>query len=259
MIDSHMHLEQGDYDKDRDELVKELKKELKAVITVCADIGDWEKTRSLVEKYKEFVFATAAIHPQHIGKVKKKEIEDFIDLLREEAKKGNLVGIGECGLDYNWVKDEKLREKQKEMFIQFIKLAKEVKLPLVVHSWNSDEEVIKILEDEGMKGKKVLLHQFEGKRLVEKIKENRWFVSIGPGVQRSKNRRKLARDLPLNQITLETDSPWFGDGKRGTPLNVKKAAEKIAEIKKISVKEVEEQTDLNSIKLFNLSKLFKKV
>ena len=93
---------------------------------------------------------------------------------------------------------------------------------------------------------------FGDNKLVKRIADNGWFVSIGPGIQRSKTTRKIARDMPLKQILIETDSPWFGENERGTPLNVKKAAEKIAEIKKISVKEVEEQTDLNAISLFKL-------
>lgn len=252
MIDAHLHLEQKDYDGSRDDLIKEWKKKLKFLVTVCASTKDWMKTKSFVDEYKGFVFAVAAIHPQYIGKIKQKEIDDFIKLLKKEKK--YLAGIGECGLDYHWVKDEKLREKQRKMFVQFIQLAKELNIPLVVHSWESDEDVLGILENEGMKGKKVLLHQFESNKFAERIKNNGWFVSMGPGIKRSKNRRKLARDIPLKQILLETDSPWFGDGERGTPLNVWKAAEKIAEIKKVSVKEVEKQTDLNSIKFFSLKK-----
>jgi len=252
MIDAHMHLEQKDYDKDRDSLIKEWKKKMKFLVTVCADIKDWEKTKNFVKSYKGFVFAVAAIHPQHIKGLKDKEVKDFFSILKKNNK--NIVGIGECGLDYHWVKDEKLREKQRELFINHIKLAKEMKLPLVVHSWESDSDVLDILEKEGMKSKKVLLHQFGGNSFIDRVIVNGWWVSVGPGVLRSKSRKKVVRDMPLDKILLETDSPWFGDGERGTPLNVLKAAEKIAEIKKITVKEVEKQTDKNAIDFFGLSK-----
>lgn len=252
MIDSHMHLEQKDYDKDRDKLVSEWKKKLKFLVTVCADINDWEKTKSFIEKYKGFVSAIASIHPQHIDRSEKKEIVDFFNILKKDKK--YLVGIGECGLDYHWVKDEGLRKKQREMFVEHIKLAKEMKLPLIIHSWKSDEEVFNILEKEGVAGKKVLWHQFGGNQFVQKIIDNNWMISVGPGVLRSKNRRKVVRDMPLDRIMLETDSPWFGEEERGTPLNVWKTAEKIAEIKKISVEEVEKQTDKNAIAFFGLRK-----
>ena len=78
-------------------------------------------------------------------------------------------------------------------------------------------------------------------------------ISIGPNILKKKDAKKVARDCLLTQIMLETDSPWFGDGKRGNPLNVFKAAEKVAEVKKKTIKEIEKQTDENSIKFFGLN------
>lgn len=252
MIDAHCHLEQKDYDKIRDKVVADCKKHLKALISVCADHKDWDVTKEIIEKYKGYVFVTAAVHPEYIEQLDMKEVRKFIDVLREEAKEGNLVGIGEQGLDYHWVKDPVWRDKQKDMFIAFLKLAKEVDLPAIIHSRDAYLECIQILEEQGMIGRKVLLHQFGDHKLVPRIIKNGWFVSIGPGILRSKSARKIARDLPLENLMLETDSPWFGETWPGTPLNVVKAAEKIAEIKKISVGEVERQTDINAINFFNL-------
>ncbi|MFC1686080.1 TatD family hydrolase [Nanoarchaeota archaeon] len=262
MIDSHAHLEQKDYEKDLDKLIPEWKKKLKKVITCCACPSDWERTKEIVKKNKKFVFAIAGVHPIYVSEVKvekskplsTKDVEKFIEVLKKEAKDVNLVGLGEVGLDYHWVKDEKLRERQKEWFVMFIELAKEMDLPIIIHSWEAYSECIDVLEEHGMKGKKVLLHQYGENKEVERIIKNNWMVSIGPNILRSKKVKKIARDLPLKQILLETDSPWFGDGERGTPLNVYKAANKIAEVKGISVKEVEEQTDLNSIRFFSLDK-----
>jgi TatD DNase family protein len=245
-------LEQEDYDKDREKVIESCKKGLKAVITCCADFKDWKLTLEMIKKHKGFVFATAAIHPEYVEQISSKEVKEFIEVLRQSAKEGLLVGIGEQGLDFHWVKNPVFREKQKNMFIAFINLAKETNLPIVVHSRDAPLETIMILEGQGMAGKKVMLHQFPDNKPLPRIIENKWFVSIGPGILRSKKVRKIARDLPLNQIMLETDSPWFGDGQRGTPLNVKKVAEKIAEIKKISVEEVEKHTDSNAIKFFSL-------
>jgi len=247
-----MHLEQKDYDKDRDKLISEWKKKLKVIVTSCADIADWKLTKELVSKYKGFVFATAGVHPQYVNKYSDEEVGEFIKVLKKEKK--NIVGIGEVGLDFHWIKDEKLREKQKEWFVKFIRLARELEIPLVVHSWSACLECVEILEEQGMIGRKVLLHMFGDNKLVERIAKNGWHVSIGPGIQRSKTTRKIARDMPLNLILMETDSPWFGDGERGTPLNVFKAAEKAAEIRRISVEELEKQTDLNATKFFGLKK-----
>ena len=252
MIDAHCHLEQSDYNLDRAAVIKECRQKLKAVITCCADPRDWAITKLLIGEYKGFVYAIAGIHPEFIKDISKDEINKFIDVIKKEAKAGNIKAIGEVGLDYYWIKENVLREKQKELFIRFIELSKELNLPLVVHSRDAVFECIEILEDKGMKNKRVLMHLMGDKTLVKKIVDNGWMISVGPGILKSKETRKVARDCPLTHLMLETDSPWFGLGSRGMPLNVFKAAEKIAETKKVSVEEIEKQTDKNSINFFNL-------
>jgi len=253
MIDAHCHLEQEDYDSDRAAVIRECKQKLKAVITCCADPRDWDITKLLIEEYRGFVYAIAGIHPEFIKDISKEEINKFIEVIKKEAKAGNIKAIGEIGLDYYWIKETTLRERQKGLFVRFIELAKELNLPIVVHSRDAVFECIEILEDNGMKNKKVLMHLMGDKTLVGKIASNGWMISVGPGILKSKETRKVARDCPLTHLMLETDSPWFGFGNRGMPLNVFRAAEKTAETKKISVEEVEKQTDKNTISFFNLN------
>jgi TatD DNase family protein len=248
MIDAHCHLEQKDYDADRDEFIENLKKELKAVITCCAHPDDFELTMQIVEKHAGFVFATAGIHPTYIKEISEKQIENFMEILKENRKK--IVGIGEVGLDYYWIKESSWQKKQKEMFIQFIEFAKEIKKPLVIHSREATEDCVKILEQED--AKHVLMHLFGEKKLLERIVENEWYISIGPIITRSKTHKKIARDFPLERILLETDSPWFGFGKRGTPLNIKPVAEKIAEVKKLSFEEVWQICGKNAVRFYEL-------
>ena len=94
---------------------------------------------------------------------------------------------------------------------------------------------------------------FADKNLAERVANNGWMVSIGPSIQRSKGLRKIARDIPIQNLMTETDSPWFGEGEeRGLPTNTFKAAEKIAEIKGISIEEVEKQTEQNAISFYGL-------
>ena len=253
MIDVHCHLEQQDYDKDREEVIASLKKELKAVITSCADPRDWPITLEMVKKHKKFVFAVAGIHPEYIKDIKKDEISKFIEVIRKEAKLGNIVGIGEVGLDYYWIKEYVLREKQKDLMIEFIKLSKELKLPLVIHSREAMSDTVYLLENYA-KEEKVLLHLFGERKILPRILERKnWSISIGPMIKRSKDHKKIVRDMPLERIMLETDSPWFGEEKkRNTSLAIKEVAEKIAEIKKIPFDQVWKQCALNAIKFFNL-------
>ena len=252
MIDCHCHLEQEDYDSDRQDVIKKCREKLKALVTCCAKPKDWSLTKEIVLKNKGFVYAIAGIHPEFIKEISEKEINDFISAIKTELKKRLVKGIGEIGLDYHWIKEEEWREKQRKLFIKMINLAKELNLPLIIHSRDAVGECIEILEKSGMKGKKVLMHLMTEREFLQRITENGWMISIGPGILRSKAARKTARDCPVSNLMLETDSPWFGQGERGTPLNVIKAAEKIAEIKKISVEEVEKKTDENAINFFNL-------
>jgi len=253
MIDSHCHLEQDDYNKDRQKVVDSLKKKMKAVVTCCADPKDWKRTKEIVEKNKGFVFATAGVHPEFIKDIPIEDVRAFFDVIRKEAKEKSIVGIGEVGLDYYWIKEFIMRDKQKELFRKFIDLSKELDLPLIIHSRDACLDTVVLLEQQEMKGRKVLLHLFEDKNLIERVVGNGWMVSIGPGIQRSKTTRKIARDLPVENMLIETDSPWFGEkDERGTPLNTFKAAEKIAEIKGISVEDLEKQTDKNAIEFYGL-------
>jgi len=250
MIDSHCHLEQKDYSKDRDQVIENCKKELKAVVTCCAHPKNFDLTLQIVEKNKNFVFCTAGIHPEYIKEISEREKDEFLDLIRESKNKVN--GIGECGLDFDWVKEGEWQEKQKELFIEFIAFAKELNLPLVVHSRAAYDEAVKILEQED--AKQVLLHMFGANHLVKRVIENDWYVSMNTIVLRSKKHKKVVRDVPMEKLLLETDSPWLGlEGKRNDPLSVKIVAEKVAEIKKLSFEEIDKITTKNAIEFFNLS------
>jgi TatD DNase family protein len=253
MIDAHCHMEQKDYDPDRATVIRECKEKMRAIVTCCADPRDWELTKALVKEYPNFVYAIAGIHPEFIKDFEKGEIKDFLEIIRKAAKEKTIKAIGEIGLDYYWIKEPVHREKQRDLFIKLINVAKELNLPIVVHSRDAVLECISILEEQGMKNEKVLMHMMNDKSFLKKIIENNWIISIGPGILKSKDTRKIARDCPISNLVLETDSPWFGLGNRGTPLNVYKAAEKIAEIKNISVKEVERITDKNAITFYNLN------
>lgn len=252
MIDCHCHLEQKQYNKEREQIITDAKKELRALVTCSAHPKDIPLTIQLTKKYPSFIFAALGIHPTYIKETTEKEIKEAIKEIKKN--KDNIVAIGETGLDYHWIKELEAREKQKILFKKLITLAKELDKPLVLHSWDATAETINILEQEGMKNKKVLMHLLSDKKVIQKILENNWFVSIGPGIKKSKDIRKIARDIPLNKILLETDSPWFKqEGQEyGIPNNVKIPCQKIAEIKRVSLAEVEKQTDLNAINFFNL-------
>lgn len=236
------------------EVVKELKKELKAVVTVATEPKFFERGLEIAEKYRSFAFLSAGIHPEFVKEISQEQIEKAFEWLKENEK--SLVGIGESGLDYFWVKEPEWREKQKGLFEKSIALAKELDKVLVVHTREAHEQVIEILEKN--RAEKVQLHMWGGNSFVKTILDHGWFVSVGPVVKTSKKHQKVVRDLPLELLLLETDSPWFGlkdsEGKplRGLPTNIKIPAEEIAKIKDLEFKEVWEECGKNAVKLFKL-------
>ncbi|MCK4428809.1 MAG: TatD family hydrolase [Candidatus Aenigmarchaeota archaeon] len=249
MIDAHCHLEQKDYDKDRDEVISKCQKELKAIVTCCAHPKDFKKSMEIVKKHKGFIFLTAGFHPEFIAGFSKEKINEYLKEIEDNKK--YLVGIGECGLDYHWVKDEKLRVEQEKLFVEHINLAKKLNLPLVIHSRDGEKECLEILKEQ--KAERVLLHFFSDKNLIPEVIESNYFVSINTAIFRSKNIKKIAKKIPIEKMMLETDSPWLGGGKRNTPVSVKRVAEKIAELRKIDFAEIDKITTENAEKFFNIA------
>ena len=144
----------------------------------------------MVEKYEGYVFATVGIHPEFVKEISEEEMKSFFNKIEKNREK--IVGIGEQGLDYYWIKEDFWREKQKELFRKQINLAHKLKLPIVTHARDSAEDAVKILEEEG--AKRVLLHMFGAHHLLKKVVENGWMVSLNTIVLKSKKYRKVNRD-----------------------------------------------------------------
>ena len=256
MIDVHCHLEQKDYDNDREDIIEKCRKELKAVITSCAHPRDFELTMRLVENHKGFVFASCGIHPEYVKDISEEQKDDFLDLIVKNKEK--IVAIGETGLDYWYIKDEEWREKQKQLFIQLINLAKELDKPLVIHSREVFDETLDILENND--AGKVDFHMWGDNQLLKRILDNGWYVSMNTIILKSKKHKKIARDIPLDRLMLETDSPWLAperlmEGKeaRNDPRAIKIVAEKVAEIKKLPFNDIWAECGKNAVKFFDLS------
>lgn len=250
MIDSHCHLEEEAYRDDINEVIQECKRQgLKALITVCADPADWNRTFELVNRHRGYIFACAAIHPIYLDRVTPQKIEDYFQIIRKNQE--IVSAIGETGADYFHAKEAEMRKKQLDLFRWHIRLAKDLDKPLVVHCRDAFEDVINVLEDEG--AKRVMMHLFGGQKLVERVIGNGWWISAGPILLKSKSHKKIIRDMPLEKIMLETDSPWFGpEGQRNTPVSVIPVAERIAEIKKTDTDYVSNTTDRNAKEFFAL-------
>ncbi|RLI98392.1 MAG: hypothetical protein DRO99_00790 [Candidatus Aenigmatarchaeota archaeon] len=250
MIDSHCHLEQNDYDKDRDSVIRACRNEgIRAAVTSCARLPDFGKTLEIANKHSDFAFPVFGIHPEFIKDVSPSDVDTFMEKVK--GHKDRVFGIGEVGLDYNWIRDPGWREKQKDLFIQMIGFAKEIRKPVVVHSRDAYEDSLRILEQQDARD--VQLHMFGDNRLVGRVIEDGYFVSINAIVLRSKKHRKIARDMPMDRLMLETDAPWLDpDGGRNDPRTIRRVAEKIADIRKVDFEEVWKASGRNAVSFFNL-------
>ncbi|MBE3578380.1 MAG: TatD family hydrolase [Caldanaerobacter subterraneus] len=255
LIDSHAHLEDEKYNEDREKVIEECKKDLTFLINVGSNILTSKKTIELAHKY-DFIYATVGIHP-HDAEREKDKIEEIEKLALEDK----VVAIGEIGLDYYY--GDPPKEFQIEAFVKQIRLAKKFKLPIVIHDRDAHEDILEILKKEWTQDLKGVFHSYSGS--VEMIKEvisMNFYISLSGTVtfKNAKKVREVAKEVPLEWLLIETDSPYLTPepyrGKRNKPTYVKFVAQKIAEIKGISFEEVCETTSQNAIKLFNLPSCF---
>lgn len=250
-VDTHCHLTKENYD-DLEKLIKEL--EPNVLIINGIDNKTNKEVIELVNKYSH-VYGALGIHPDEVEKCSDEDLK-FIESNLNNSK---IVAIGEVGLDYYWNKENK--EKQKDLFKKQITLALKFNKPLIIHSRDAIEDVYNILEEKYKQNSnlKFTLHCYSSSVEMAKrfVKINALF-GIG-GVLTFKNEKKLkevVKEISLNNIVLETDSPYLSPepyrGKMNTPKNILIIAKKIAEIKNVELEKVVENTTKNAISQFDL-------
>lgn len=250
MIDVHCHLTFQDYDKDRDKVIEDARKTLKAVIISGVKPEDSKKALTLAEKHQNFIYVTLGLHPIYVSELTDREIEEYVKFIK--LNKPKIVGIGEVGLDHYWVKKPEEIKRMRKVFINILSLAKELDLPVILHFRQALEEGFKLVTQHDIK--KAVFHCFSGKKsLAQEIVNQGYYVSIAPNIFRSKDIKKAVKVIPLEKILVETDSPFLAvKGGRNLPQNVKLVIEKIAETRKTSFLEVEEAIIKNVNKLFGI-------
>lgn len=249
LVDVHAHMDYKDFESDLDKVITRAKDTgLKRIINCGLDIESNRKTILLSERYS-IIQPSLGLYPTNAVALSDVEIKK--ELVFIEKKKFNLVALGEVGLDYFRSEGPEEKVKQKAVFQKFINLSKETGLPLIVHSRNAEEDVIEMLKSS--KAKKVVLHCFSGKlSLIEEAAKLGYSFSVPPNILHSSHFQKLVEVVNINQILTETDSPFLGPrrGERNEPKNVALTVEKIAEIKKFTVKDVENNIFMNYQRMF---------
>lgn len=250
MIDVHCHLTYPGLDDIKEKVVDDAKKTMDAIIT-CGYPEDCEKALSTTEQNKGFIYLTLGLHPIQIIKMTDKEINNYRDFVIENKNK--IVAVGEIGLDYHWVKEESKNKRIKEVFIDFLDLAKELKLPAVLHLRKAEHDGFNIVTNRDMK--EVLFHYFSGSMtLAKEVINEGYYISLGNLLMKSKNTKKIAKKFPLDRLFTETDSPFNSpeQGKPNIPQNVKIVIEKMSELRNQPFEKIDKITTENAKKFFKL-------
>ena len=252
IIDTHCHLDDARYD-DIDSVIKNaFDNGANKIIIPGADINDLPKAAQIANSNENIYFA-AGVHPY--------EIEGYDEaVLRQFAKDPKCIAIGECGLDYFRLPDDDIdgyKAKQKDTFISQINLAIELKLPLIVHIRDANEDSLKILKEYEDRLVGGVLHCFNASPILLEL-SSKFYYGIG-GVLTFKNGKKLVEILPkipLDRLVLETDAPYLTPephrGKRNEPAFTTYVADKMADILGMSRDEVESLTTQNTNRLFGI-------
>lgn len=253
IFETHAHYDDEAFDQDRELLLESMEQQgIGTVVNVCASIGQFGRTVALTEKYP-FVYGAVGVHPDDADKM----TEETLREIREISHLKKIIAIGEIGLDYYWHKEECEHKRQQEMFRAQMDIAREEKLPFMIHSREAAKDTLDIVR-EYMKGGMYggIIHCFSyGKEMAEEYLKMGLYLGIG-GVVTFKNARKLKEVVeyaPLDQLVLETDSPYLSPepnrGKRNSSLNLPYVAQAIAEIKGVTPEQVIRITRENAEKL----------
>ena len=257
IVDTHIHLDDSRYDDDLDTVLNNAREGgVKRFIIPGADPKTLNKAVLIAQKYSDVYFAVG-VHPYDKDRFSELDFENYVH--HEKC-----VAIGECGLDYfrlegSDAEKEQEKQRQKEIFIAQIELAKKYKKPLIVHIRDASRDSKELLLKYEAKEVGGVLHCFNAdEELLSLAKENFYFA-IG-GVVTFKNAKKLVNVLPKipkEKLLIETDGPYLTPtpyrGKRNEPLYTTLVADKISEILDIPLKEVKNTTTENALKLFHIS------
>ena len=253
IFDTHAHYDDEAFDEDREELLSRIQQAgVARVVNVACSMETSEKMPDFISDY-DFMLGTVGVHPYDIDNLCNADM----DRIKELSEKKGIIAIGEIGLDYHY--DDIDKELQKKWFATQLDIAKELKLPVSIHSRDAARDTLEIMKSENVLDVSGVMHCFGyGVDMAREFLDMGYYIGVG-GVVTFKNGRKLKEVVeytPIDRIVIETDCPYLSPvpfrGKRNYSGNLTYVAEEIARIKGISVDEVYELTYDNAIKLYRL-------
>ena len=253
IFDTHAHYDDAQFDSDREELLSAMPDlGVTTIVNVSSTLESCEKCVELAGKYP-YVYAAVGVHPDEVGALNEETFAEMEALLDNDR----VVAVGEIGLDYYW--DNESHELQKKWFVRQLELARQHHLPIIIHSREAAADTMEIMKAhaQGLEG---VIHCYSYSReQAEEYVKMGFYIGIG-GVLTFKNAKKLkevAAAIPLERIVLETDCPYLAPepfrGKRNQSSYIRYVAEKLAEIKEMTVEEVIAVTEANAKKMYHLA------
>ncbi|WP_349409054.1 TatD family hydrolase [Pseudalkalibacillus sp. SCS-8] len=255
LFDTHAHLNADQFEEDREEVIQRaLDEGVSHIVVVGFDRKTINGAMDLAETY-DFIYAAVGWHPVDAIDMTEEDLK-WIEELSSHPK---VVALGEMGLDYHW--DKSPKDVQKDVFRQQIRLAKKVKLPIVIHNREATEDVVSILEEEDAGEVGGIMHCYSGSlEIAKRCMDMNFYISFGGPVtfKNAKRPKEVAAEIPMDRLLIETDCPFLSPhplrGKRNESAYVKYIAEQIADLKGISVEELAQKTSDNAFRLFGINR-----
>ncbi len=248
VIDSHCHLDFKQFNKDRDQVMQRARDSgVALMINSGVDFATNRRSLELAAKY-DFIYATLGLSPNSLDGLNDADIRGLLDQIKENA--GQAVGIGEAGLDYYRCKDPASRERQARVFGQVIELARSLDLPLVIHSRDTEQKALDMVKDLG----RVVFHCYSGTlSTMKEATDLGFYISLATVLCRSPQHQILAKNVSLDRLLVETDSPFLSPRHgRNEPSYVLDSVRLIAKIRGMEPQEIARITSENTRRIYDL-------
>ena len=258
LFDSHAHLTDEKFNIDREDVINKIKiSGVERLVNAGYSLEGSKQAIELAQKY-DFIYSTCGISPNDIPQTEEelwKNIDEIEQLVTNNSK---VVAIGEIGLDYYWEKDIERQDLQKKAFIRQIKLANKLELPIVIHTREAVMDTLQILKENKVIKKGIFHCCPLNRELVKEALKLDFYISFAGPVtfKNSKNADEIIKMVPDNKMLIETDSPYLSPepfrGKRNDSSNVRYVAQKIADVKGMTLEKVADVTYENANRIFDI-------
>lgn len=256
LVDAHIHLSDPEYDQKVNRIIEDARRSnVVALVSNSMNHQTSILSLQLAKQYPGLVYAALGIHPWNVRQLSPQEIHDAKNLIFQHARDGNVVAVGEIGLDQQYLRSKKLQDLQFEIFHEMLCAAGKLSLPVIIHSRGTAPQIMRLLPSYSVKG--VLLHWFSGPmELLPQIIDRGYYISEGPPCLYNGRIREIIRRTPLTNLLTETDGPvsFFGPfkGKMTTPSFLPMVVRAIAQLKERGERDVAEQVLQNFTNLFGM-------